>query len=85
MKNNNPYDEKYSDPNVYFNSMMNEIKYRLSKLELDLVHINDTELKGVAQKMYTDLSIKYFELLKDDLTLQKMYEDLDYEEGEDYE
>jgi hypothetical protein len=85
MKNNNPYDEKYSDPNIYFSSMMNEIKYRLSKLELDLVHINDTELKGVAQKMYTDLSIKYFELLKDDLTLQKMYEDLDYEDGEDYE
>ena len=80
MKKNNPYDEKYSNPNMYFDSMMNEMKYRLSNLELDIIHINDTELKGIAQKIYTDLSIKYFQMLKDDLTLQRMYADLEYEE-----
>lgn len=83
MKNKNPYAEKFSDPNLFFNTTTNEIKYRLSNLELDLVHINDTELKGVAQKMYTNLTIKYFELLKDDLTLQRMYADLDYEEDDE--
>lgn len=83
MKKSNPYDEKFSDPNMFFNSLTSEIKYRLSNLELDLVHINDTELKGMAQQLYTELSLKYFQLLKDDLTLQRMYADIDYEEEED--
>lgn len=77
MNNDNPYDLKYSDPNVNFATLMNELKFRLNNLELDLVHIHDAELKGVAQKMYTDLSIKYFSLMKDDLTLQKMFENND--------
>lgn len=79
MKKNNPYDEKFENPNSNFNFTTNELRVRITNLELDLININDPELKGFAQKLHTDLSIKYFKLLRDDLTLQAIY-DNDMEE-----
>lgn len=73
MKKNNPYDEKFENPNSNFNFTTNELRVRITNLELDLININDPELKGFAQKLHTDLSIKYFKLLRDDLTLQAIY------------
>lgn len=74
MKKNNPYDEKFENPNSNFNFTTNELRVRITNLELDLININDPELKGFAQKLHTDLSIKYFKLLRDDLTLQAIYD-----------
>lgn len=75
MKKDNPYDEKYVNPNANFDSLMGELRYRISRLELDIININDTELKGMAQQLYTDLSIKYFKLMRDDLFLQSMFQE----------
>lgn len=80
MKKNNPYEEKFVNPNANFDYTTNELRVRIINLELDLININDPELKGFAQKLHTDLSIKYFKLLRDDLTLQAMYEEEELEE-----
>lgn len=81
MKKNNPYEEKFMNPNANFDYTTNELRVRITNLELDLININDPELKGFAQKLHTELSIQYFKLLRDDLTLQAMYEeDIDMEE-----
>lgn len=76
MTNNSSYnDEEFMNPNRNFETLMMELRDRIEKLRLDTIHINDSELKGVAEQMYTDLRVKYFKLMRDDLMLQKMYED----------
>lgn len=74
MNKENPYDEEFTNPNTNFETLMMELRDRVEKLRLDTIHINDKELKGIAEKMYTDLRIKYFKLMRDDLTLQKLFE-----------
>ena len=74
MNKENPYDEEFTNPNTNFETLMMELRDRIEKLRLDTIHINDKELKGIAEKMYTDLRIKYFKLMRDDLTLQKLFE-----------
>lgn len=70
----NPYDEEFINPNRNFDTLMMELSDRIQKLRLDTIHVNDTELKGIAEQMYTDLRIKYFNLMAKDLELQKLYE-----------
>lgn len=74
MNKENPYDEEFLNPNKNFETLMMELRDRIEKLRLDTIHINDTELKGIAENMYTDLRIKYFKLMRDDLKLQKLFE-----------
>ena len=74
MNKENPYDEEFTNPNTNFETLMMGLRDRIEKLRLDTIHINDKELKGIAEKMYTDLRIKYFKLMRDDLTLQKLFE-----------
>ena len=76
MTETNSYtDAEFINPNRNFETLMMELRDRIEKLRLDTIHINDAELKGIAEQMYTDLRIKYFKLMRDDLMLQKMYED----------
>lgn len=82
MKKNNPYDEKFENPNSNFDYTTRELKVRITNLELDMININDPELKGIAQKLHTDLTVKYFKLLRDDLILQRMYDTEDELEEE---
>ena len=83
MNKENPYDEEFINPNRNFETLMMEMRDRIEKLRLDSIHINDAELKGVAENMYTDLRIKYFKLMRDDLKLQKLFEVDEDEESEE--
>lgn len=83
MNNNNVYDEEFTNPNRNFDTLMIELRDRIEKLRLDTIHVNDPELKGIAEKLYIDLRIKYFKLMRDDLTLQKLYEDDDNDQKEE--
>lgn len=74
MMSDNIYDDEFINPNRNYETLMVELRDRIEKLRLDTIHINDPELKGIAEKLYTDLRIKYFKLMRDDLTLQKLYE-----------
>ncbi len=74
MMSENIYDDEFINPNRNYETLMVELRDRIEKLRLDTIHINDPELKGIAEKLYTDLRIKYFKLMRDDLTLQKLYE-----------
>lgn len=80
----NPYDEEFLNPNTNFNTLMMELRNRIENIRLDTIHINDPELKGVAEKLYTELRLEYFKLMRDDLELQKLYES-DIENDEKYE
>lgn len=72
-------DEEFLDPNRNFTIVMIELRQRIERLQLDILHITDEELKGVAVKMYTDLRLKYFDMMSKDLQLQFMYKDEDEE------
>ena len=74
-------DEEFLDPNRNFTIVMIELRQRIERLQLDILHITDEELKGIAVKMYTDLRLKYFDMMSKDLQLQFMYKD--EEEGVD--
>ena len=74
MMSENIYDDEFINPNRNYETLMAELRDRIEKLRLDTIHINDPELKGIAEKLYTDLRIRYFKLMRDDLTLQKLYE-----------
>lgn len=76
MSNNeNPYDAEFLDPNRNFEITMQELRSRIENLRLDIIQANDPEVKGFAEKRYIDLRIKYFKLMRDDLTLQKLFEE----------
>lgn len=72
-------DEEFLDPNRNFTIVMIELRQRIERLQLDILHITDEELKGIAVKMYTDLRLKYFDMMSKDLQLQFMYKDEDEE------
>lgn len=79
MQNENVYDEEFTNPNYNYEVTMNELRNRIEKLRLDTIQANDPEVKGFAEKRYIDLRIKYFKLMRDDLTLQKLYEENEVE------
>lgn len=79
MNKENPYDVEFTDPNRNLEITLMELRDRIEKIRLDLTQINDAEVRGFAEKVYIDLRIKYFKLIRDDLTLQKMYEEEDEE------
>lgn len=81
MNKENPYDVEFTDPNRNLEITLMELRDRIEKIRLDLTQINDSEVRGFAEKIYIDLRIKYFNLIRDDLTLQKLYEE-DNEEVE---
>lgn len=73
--NENPYDSEFLDPNRNYEVTMQELRNRIENLRLDSIQANDPEVKGFAEKRYIELRIQYFKLIRDDLTLQKMYEE----------
>lgn len=75
--NENAYDVRFNDPNANFSFLMNELQARINNIEVDLTHIQDPEIKGVAQKIHSDLCIQYFNLMRDDLKLQKLFEEVE--------
>ncbi len=77
----NPYDSEFLDPNRNYEITMQELRNRIENLRLDSIQANDPEVKGFAEKRYIELRLEYFKLIRDDLTLQKIYEE-DNEEVE---
>lgn len=75
MSNENPYDAEFLDPNENITITMKELRNRIENLRLDCIQANDPEVKGFAEKKYIELRIEYFKLMRDDLTLQKLYEE----------
>jgi len=73
--NENPYDAEFLDPNRNYEVTMQELRNRIENLRLDSIQANDPEVKGFAEKRYIELRIEYFKLIRDDLTLQKMYQE----------
>ena len=76
-------DPEFLDPNHNYMLVMIELRDRIEKLQLDMLHITDAQLLGIATEIYTDLRIKYFDMMNKDLTLQKLYEDENEEEEEE--
>lgn len=74
MSNENPYDVEFLDPNENINITMKELRNRIENLRLDCIQANDPEVKGFAEKKYIELRVEYFKLMRDDLVLQKLYE-----------
>lgn len=75
MTTENPYDAEFLDVNQNLTITLQELRNRIENLRLDIIQANDPEVKGFAEKRYIALRIEYFKLLRDDLTLQKLYED----------
>ncbi len=63
-------DEEFYDVNINFTVLLSEYKKQIQFLQEDLLVIQNPRLKGLAQKLYEELKIQYFELLKDDIRLQ---------------
>ena len=75
MTTENPYDTEFLDVNENLSVTLHELRNRIENLRLDIIQSNDPEVKGFAEKRYIALRLEYFKLLRDDLTLQKLYED----------
>ena len=72
---NKAYNEEFTDPNRNIEITLNELRNRIENLRLDTIQANDPEVKGFAEKRYIELRIEYFKLIRDDLTLQKLYQE----------
>lgn len=72
--NNIDLTQEFSNPDVNFVILLNEMETELKLIQLDLTNIQSPILKGLAQKEYLRLKEKYFYLLAKDLTLLKLYE-----------
>ena len=73
MNNENPYDAEFIDPGKNYEITMMELRDRIEKIRLDIIQINDVEVKGFAEKRYIELRIEYFKLMRDMVTLEQMF------------
>lgn len=80
MNNENPYDEEFIDPGKNYEITMMELRDRIEKIRLDIIQINDVEVKGFAEKRYIELRVEYFKLMRDMVTLEQMFGE-EQEEG----
>lgn len=78
--NISPQDREFLIPEENYSILLGEMMTRIKRLQMDMLDIRDDELRGEAQKIYTDLKIKYFDLLKSELILSKVYRDDDTDE-----
>lgn len=76
-------EEEFQNPDTNYFVLMEELKTRLINIQLDLQNIRDPEVKGIAQKIYSDLKIEYFRLYKDYVAFVGMSEGLGEKENEE--
>jgi len=62
--------DEFLDPNENYGILLIEMRERLLNLQHDIPLIEDPEVKGFAQKVYTELKLEYFSILTSDMTLQ---------------
>lgn len=80
-----PDDVEFMDPNRNFLIVMAELRQRIQRLQLDILHITDEELKGFAMKIYTELRLEYFDMMYKDLRLQQIYSEQEEDDEENYD
>lgn len=73
----NQIGSEYNNPNTFFDITFDELTNKLEKLRLDTIQANDPEVKAFAENKYMEYRVKYFNLLNQDLQLQKLYEEVD--------
>lgn len=76
-------EEEFQNPDTNYFVLMEELKTRLINIQLDLQNIRDPEVKGIAQKIYSDLKIEYFRLYKDYVAFVGMSEGLGEKQNEE--
>lgn len=76
-------EEEFNNPDNNYYILMEELKTRLMNIQLDLQSIRDPEIRGFAQKIYSDLKLEYFRLFKDYVAFIGMSEGLKENEQEE--
>ena len=76
-------EEEFQNPDTNYFVLMEELKTRLINIQLDLQNIRDPEVKGIAQKIYSDLKMEYFRLYKDYVAFVGMSEGLGEKQNEE--
>lgn len=66
-------DEEFLNPNLNYQILLAELRERIEKIQKDMLVIQDHEVMGAAQQIYTELKLEYFRLMRDDLDLQHKF------------
>lgn len=66
-------DEEFLNPNLNYQILLTELRERIEKIQKDMLVIQDHEVMGAAQQIYTELKVEYFRLMRDDLDLQHKF------------
>lgn len=66
-------DEEFLNPNLNYQILLAELRERIEKIQKDMLVIQDHEVMGAAQQIYTELKVEYFRLMRDDLDLQHKF------------
>ena len=74
MNKENPYDAEFLDYTTFCNVSYDELRNKIEKLRLDIVQVNDPEVKAFAEKKYLEYRKQYLDLFTKDLEMQKLYE-----------
>jgi len=64
------FSEEFTNPNVNYAILLTELKQQIETLQTDMANIQDPSVLGFAQKLYREIKIEYFNLLKSDLDMQ---------------
>ena len=64
--------EEFDDPDVNYYILTQELRQRIQNIQLDRESIRDPELRGHAERIYTNLKAEYFRLSKDYIALVAM-------------
>ena len=73
-------DEEFDNPDVNYYVLSQELKQRIQNIQLDMQSIRDPELRGCAEKLYTELKAEFFRLSKDYIALVAMTQDVENNE-----
>ena len=85
MVNQMTPEEEFYDSDTNYSILMEELKQRLINIQLDRQSIRDPEIRGHAERIYSQLKTEYFRLLKDYTSLIVLSKDLNYNDIEEEE
>lgn len=68
--------EEFDDPDTNYYILTKELQQRIQNIQLDRQSIRDPELRGHAERIYSELKAEYFRLSKDYIALVAMTQDI---------
>lgn len=77
-----PVDEEFDNADINFYIILTELKNDIKRILNDIQNIKDPEILAYAKKLYFQKRLIFFKLQKDDLELNKLYEDNIKEQNE---